>query len=146
MLDNTCDRLPEVGFVRLEAIIGSKNRAGLIPISKTAWYSGIRAGIYPSPVKHGRCSLWRVEDIRHLISRIEAGIAAFEHRTLATCAAGIFPPRAKERGFGSSGTSTAGCRAIDHRHVGGGKRISDEAEPRLGSEDDTLNVEAANNE
>ena len=75
LLENAFARLPEVGFVRLGAIIGTKNGVGLFPISKTAWYAGIRAGIYPSPVKHGRCSLWRVEDIRNLIIRIAAGKA-----------------------------------------------------------------------
>ncbi len=57
--------LPEAGFVRLASIIGPD---GPIPISKSAWWEGVRTGRYPKPVKLGpRITAWRVEEIRALI-------------------------------------------------------------------------------
>jgi predicted DNA-binding transcriptional regulator AlpA len=54
--------LPEVGFVRLPTVLA------LIPISKSAWWAGIKEGRFPKPVKLGlRTTAWRVEDIRTLI-------------------------------------------------------------------------------
>ena len=59
--------LPETGFVRLTSIIGPN---GPIPVSKSTWWSGIKVGRYPKPVKLGpRITAWRVEDIRVLIER-----------------------------------------------------------------------------
>lgn len=84
--------IPKTGFLRLPQIIGKRpvtpeqaerNRAagrrevfahpgfpGLIPMSRSAWYRGISAGRYPQPVKLGRSTLWRAEDIRDLVARI----------------------------------------------------------------------------
>lgn len=68
--------LPTIGFLRLPQIIGTPaNRqrgtqatTGLIPVSKSTWWAGVRTGRYPQPVKIGeRCTAWRVEDIRALI-------------------------------------------------------------------------------
>ena len=62
--------LPETGFLRLKQIVGPK---GLIPVSKSTWWQGVRDGRYPAPVKLGRrITAWRVEDIRKLIN--DAGI------------------------------------------------------------------------
>ena len=59
--------LPETGFVRLTSIIGPN---GPIPVSKSTWWSGIKVGRYPKPVKLGpRITAWRVEDILALIER-----------------------------------------------------------------------------
>ncbi len=61
--------LPEAGFLRLHQIIGAPHRGipPIIPVSKTTWYEGVRAGRFPRPVKNGRLTLWRVEDIRNLL-------------------------------------------------------------------------------
>ena len=64
--------LPETGFVREKQIIGNKKakppNPPIIPISKSAWWAGVKAGRYPMPVKLGpRTTAWRVEDIRALI-------------------------------------------------------------------------------
>lgn len=68
--------LPATGFLRLPQIVGTPaNRKrgtpavpGLIPISRSTWWAGVRAGRYPQPVKLGeRCTAWRAEDIRALI-------------------------------------------------------------------------------
>lgn len=56
--------LPETGFVRLPQILS------LIPISRSAWWAGIREGKFPPGIKLGsKTTVWRAEDIRHLIER-----------------------------------------------------------------------------
>ena len=58
-------QLHETGFLRLKQVLQ------FIPISKSAFYSGIKAGIYPKQVKlSARISAWRVEDIRNLIDAL----------------------------------------------------------------------------
>ena len=42
------NHLPPEGFVRLKDIIGP---TGLIPISRSGWYAGIKAGRFPKPTK-----------------------------------------------------------------------------------------------
>jgi predicted DNA-binding transcriptional regulator AlpA len=60
--------LPETGFLRLSQIIPS-----IFPISKAAWYQGVKEGRYPSPVRlSARVAGYRVEDIRALIARLAA--------------------------------------------------------------------------
>jgi len=57
--------LPETGFLRLPTVLS------YISCSKTAWYDGIKAGIYPKQIKLSeRSSAWRVEDIRKLIAEL----------------------------------------------------------------------------
>lgn len=64
-------QLPESGFVRLPQIIGDKKRGipAVVPVSKTAWWDGVKSGRFPKPVKLGpRTTAWHVEDIRRLIN------------------------------------------------------------------------------
>lgn len=59
--------LPATGFVRLAIVLA------LFPVSKSSWFAGIKAGIYPQPVKLGpRMAAYRVEDIKALIERVSA--------------------------------------------------------------------------
>ncbi|NTW65321.1 MAG: AlpA family phage regulatory protein [Nitrospirae bacterium] len=63
--------LPEYGLMRLSQILGDKKKGiqPIIPISKSSWWAGVKAGRYPKPVKlSARCTCWRVDDIRALIS------------------------------------------------------------------------------
>jgi hypothetical protein len=67
--------LPETGFLREKYILGSRNAKppipAIIPVVHSTWWAGIKAGIYPAPVKlSGRVTAWRVEDIRALIEKI----------------------------------------------------------------------------
>jgi predicted DNA-binding transcriptional regulator AlpA len=40
----------------------------LIPLSRTAWYNGIRSGLFPQPIRLGsRSVFWRLSDIERLI-------------------------------------------------------------------------------
>jgi prophage regulatory protein len=57
--------LPVAGFLRLPQIIAP---LGPIPVSRSTWWSGVKSGRYPKPVKLGpRVTAWRIEDIRALI-------------------------------------------------------------------------------
>ena len=40
----------------------------IIPVKKSCWWDGVKSGRFPKPVKLGRCTMWRVEDIRALIA------------------------------------------------------------------------------
>ncbi len=66
------NQLPETGFLRLPQIIGDLNAnppiPALIPVRKTCWWEGVRSGRFPKPVKFGRCTMWRVEEIKALIA------------------------------------------------------------------------------
>jgi len=64
--------IPEIGFLRLSQIIGNKKSnpkiPPLIPVCKSTWWGGIKSGRFPKPIKLGtRITVWRAEDIRHLI-------------------------------------------------------------------------------
>ena len=44
-------------------------RLAIIPVRKSCWWEGVKAGRFPKPVKLGpRVTAWRVEDIRALIA------------------------------------------------------------------------------
>ena len=59
----TSHKLPETGFLRLPEVLK------LFPISKSAWWAGVKSEIYPKPVKLSpNVTAWRIEDIRDLIS------------------------------------------------------------------------------
>lgn len=53
-----------------ESLLRLPQVLALIPISKSSWWSGIKAGRYPKPVKlSARITCWRSEDIRALIEQ-----------------------------------------------------------------------------
>lgn len=60
--------LPETGFVRLPQILA------VFPISRTAFYAGIKSGKYPKPIKlTARCTAWKAEEIHALIASYNTG-------------------------------------------------------------------------
>lgn len=62
--------LPETGFVRLSTVLQ------VIPVSRSAWWAGVRSGRYPQSVKLGpRTTAWRCSDIRALIEKASDGKA-----------------------------------------------------------------------
>ena len=71
-------------LIRITGIIGCKKRGiePIVPISKTAWYEGIKEGIYPEPIKlsGGRTSAWRESDLLEVVNgtykRSQVGDAA----------------------------------------------------------------------
>ena len=70
------NQLPETGFLRLSQIIGNRKTEPpvppIIPVCRSAWWSGVKTGRFPKPVKigGGRGAFWRVEDIRTLIASV----------------------------------------------------------------------------
>lgn len=63
--------LPETGFLRLADVLK------LVPVCKTSWYNRVRSGEFPPPVPLGkRARGYRVEDVRALIARLNAGQGA----------------------------------------------------------------------
>jgi predicted DNA-binding transcriptional regulator AlpA len=57
--------IPETGFLRLPQVLS------VIPLCKTSWWNGVKAGRFPKPVKLSkRCTAWRAEDIRELIKTL----------------------------------------------------------------------------
>lgn len=47
-----------------------KEVLAIFPISRSAWWAGVKDGRYPKPVKLGGATLWRVRDIKALIDYI----------------------------------------------------------------------------
>ena len=71
------DQIPEIGFLRINQIIGNPKAdppiLPIIPISRSAGWLGVKSGRFPKPVKLGsNTTVWRVEDIRKLIIEIGA--------------------------------------------------------------------------
>lgn len=59
--------IPATGFLREPAVLS------LIPVGRSTWWAGVKAGRYPKPVKLGaRMTAWRAEDIRTLIDSLGA--------------------------------------------------------------------------
>ena len=55
--------LPDTGFVRLPTVLA------VFPVSRAAWWGGVKTGRYPAAVKLGpNTTAWRAEDIRALIA------------------------------------------------------------------------------
>ena len=63
---NATPGIPQTGFVRLPTILAH------IPVSRSTWWSGVKRGIYPAPVKTlgANITAWRAEDISDLIARL----------------------------------------------------------------------------
>ena len=62
--------LPKNGLLRLRQIIGDPPGTGPIPVCGSTWYNMLDAGIAPRPVKIGRTSAWRADEIHALIDRL----------------------------------------------------------------------------
>ncbi|NTV01911.1 MAG: AlpA family phage regulatory protein [Chlorobiaceae bacterium] len=63
----------DLKLYRLCEVIGDRKRgiAGIIPVSRAAWYIGMRDGRYPKPVKLSERSVaWRSTDIEALLDRL----------------------------------------------------------------------------
>lgn len=59
------NQLPQTGFVRLPQILAH------IPVSRSAWWAGVKSGKYPASVKISKnTTAWKAEDIHNLIARL----------------------------------------------------------------------------
>ena len=43
-----------------------------IPVSKTTWWNGVRYGRFPKPIRNGRMTFWRSEDIETFIDALNS--------------------------------------------------------------------------
>jgi predicted DNA-binding transcriptional regulator AlpA len=58
-------QIPETGFLRLSQVLA------IIPVGKSSWWRGCKAGIYPKPVKIGpRTTAWKAEEIVALVESL----------------------------------------------------------------------------
>jgi len=64
----------ESRLLRLSQILGdpSKGLQAVVPISRSAWWDGVKSGRFPSPVKIGpRAVAWRERDICDFLSGLD---------------------------------------------------------------------------
>jgi prophage regulatory protein len=64
--------LNQTGLLRIWQIVGDakRNLPPRIPISRSAWWAGVKTGRYPAPVKLSpRTTCWRAEDVYALINK-----------------------------------------------------------------------------
>lgn len=71
--------IPETGYLRLHQIIGNPKASPpvtpIIPVGRSTWWAGVRAGKFPAPVKLGPgITAWRAEDIREYIAKAASGV------------------------------------------------------------------------
>ena len=57
-----------IPLLTIGQIIGDKKATppidGLIPMSRSKFYAGIKTGIHPKPLKSGRSSRWRADEVQ----------------------------------------------------------------------------------
>ncbi|WP_411727912.1 helix-turn-helix transcriptional regulator [Methyloglobulus sp.] len=69
----TIQNIPVTGFLRLNQILGDKKQSidPIFPVSRSTWWSGVKSGKYPKPVKLSkRVTAWKAEDIMGLIESL----------------------------------------------------------------------------
>ena len=59
-------------LLRIGQIVGDKKNGipGLFPISRSTWWSGVRSGKFPKPVKIGSMTFWRYADVLAMIDSL----------------------------------------------------------------------------
>ncbi len=65
-------------FLRLSQIIGSTEsnptQPAIVPVCKTTWWAGVKAGRFPKPVKLSpRVTVWRASEVFALIADQKGG-------------------------------------------------------------------------
>ena len=50
----------------------------VIPVSKTTWWNGVRDGRFPKPIKNGRMTFWKSEDLETFMDKPQSASTA-EH-------------------------------------------------------------------
>lgn len=74
-MNKQADATPQKGFLRLPQIIGDPKAKppipAIIPVSRSTFWSKVRSGEYPKPVKLSeRTSAWRRADIDDLCDKL----------------------------------------------------------------------------
>ena len=60
-------------FLKLKDIVRTAGGGGILPISTSKWYAGIKEGMFPKGYKLGGVTVWLAEDIDKLAEGILAG-------------------------------------------------------------------------
>jgi predicted DNA-binding transcriptional regulator AlpA len=55
---------PETGLVRVGEFVSRQQAKGVLPITRSSWFRGVKGGYYPRPIKMGSAAFWRAEHIR----------------------------------------------------------------------------------
>lgn len=64
-----------LGYLRIWQIVGDRKRGiePLLPVGRSTFLAGVKAGKYPKPVKLGeRTTAWRKADILALLENLDA--------------------------------------------------------------------------
>ena len=78
LLGKGCTQMDTINpqkFYRLFEVIGDRSQhpplQGLIPVSRSTWYQGIRDGVFPEPIKISeRITAWRGQDLLQLVGEL----------------------------------------------------------------------------
>ena len=65
-------------YLRIDQIVRNRSKTNdpLLPISVSAWWDGVRAGIYPKPIKLGGVTLWIEDEVFALLESFKNNRAA----------------------------------------------------------------------
>jgi prophage regulatory protein len=64
-ISTTTDSADTLSLLRLKQVLK------IIPVSKTTWWDGVKAGRFPKPIKLGpRTTCWRASDIFALVAKL----------------------------------------------------------------------------
>lgn len=66
-MESSLPSLPAQGLIRLPTILRH------FEVSKSTWYQGIKDGLYPKAIRHGRKSFWDAAEIHALLEKISNG-------------------------------------------------------------------------
>jgi hypothetical protein len=59
-------------WVRVNQICKTpSNPNGILPISRSTWFKGVKEGRFPQPTKFGRTTLWKLSDVIALVENAE---------------------------------------------------------------------------
>lgn len=61
------DDLPDIALVRLKDLLAPR---GPLPFSKSTMWAGCKSGRFPQPIRIGRITAWRVNDIRDFLTSV----------------------------------------------------------------------------
>lgn len=71
-MESVVNHTRNIGFMRLRDVLQ------IIPVSRSKWWEGVKAGYYPSAVKLSpRTSAWPKQDIIDLAERLKNGDVSF---------------------------------------------------------------------
>jgi predicted DNA-binding transcriptional regulator AlpA len=71
--------LPEKGFLRLPQVLS------IIPVSSSTWWSKVKEGAYPQPIKIGaNITVWQAEDIWKLHEELSKNKKSTPKQTISS--------------------------------------------------------------